>query len=94
MDLVEYVFTIPGVKLFLSNRLCQDPVEGFFGQQRQRGRVNENPSVQQFVENTRALRVINGVCGQVRGNCRGAISKRKGPEVDNTLLPKRKIKHK
>ena len=94
MELVEYAFTIPGVIVFLSNRLCQDPLEGFFGQQRQRGKVNENPSVQQFVENTRALRVINGACSQVRGNCRGPQLKRKGPEVDNSLLPKRKITHK
>ena len=28
MDLVKYVFTIPGVNVFLSNRLCQDPKEG------------------------------------------------------------------
>ena len=44
VELVEYVFTIPGVSVFLSNRLCQDPLEKVFGQQRQRGRVNENPS--------------------------------------------------
>ena len=67
VELVKFVFTIPGVTVFLSGRICQDPLEGFLGQQRQRGRVNENPSVQQFVENTRALRVINGACRQVRG---------------------------
>ena len=93
VELVKFVFKIPGVTVFLSGRICQDPLEGFFGQQRQRGRVNENPSVQQFVENTRALRVINGACRQVRGNCHGYL-KRKGPEVDNSILPKRKIKHK
>lgn len=93
MDLVKYIFTIPGVTVFLSNRLCQDPVEGFFGQQRQRGRVNENPTVQQFVENTRALRVINGVCGQVRGNCRRG-SLKEGPKVENSALPKRRKTHK
>lgn len=95
IELVEYVFTIPDVSLFLSNRICQDPIENFFGQQRQRGRVNENPSAQQFVENTRALRVVNGTCSHVRGNCRGsADSMQKGPMVDNSALPKRKTKHK
>ncbi len=59
MELVEYVFTIPGVTVFLSNRICQDPLENFFGRQRQRGRVNENPSVAEFLQNTQALRVIN-----------------------------------
>lgn len=93
VGLVEFVFNnIPDVSVFLSNRICQDPLEGFFGQQRQRGRVNENPSVSQFAENTRALRVINGVCQHVRGNCRGA-SKRKFPQVDNTPLTKRRKKH-
>lgn len=93
--MVKYIFTIPGVTAFLSNRICQDPVENFFGQQRQRGRVNENPTAQQFTENTRALRVINGACSQVRGNCRGsADNKKKGPTVDNSALPKRKRKHK
>ena len=37
VELVEYIFTIPGVTVFLSNRICQDPIENFFGQQRQRG---------------------------------------------------------
>lgn len=93
VGLVKYLFTnIPDVKVFLTNRICQDPLEGFFGQQRQRGRVNENPSAVQFAENTRALRVINGACQHVRGNCRGA-SKREGPKVDNTPLTKRKKKH-
>ena len=37
VELVEYIFTIPGVTVFLSNHICQDPIENFFGQQRQRG---------------------------------------------------------
>ena len=39
--------------------------------QRQRGDVNENPTVQEFCQNTQALRVINSVRHDVRGNCRG-----------------------
>ncbi len=90
VDLIEFIFTIPGVTVFLSNRICQDPLENFFGQQRQRGRVNENPNVPEFIKNTQALRVVNTTCSTVRGNCRGA-QKRKGPiEVENTPLGKRK----
>ena len=37
VDLVEFIFTIPGVTVLLSNRIFQDPLENFFGQQRQRG---------------------------------------------------------
>ena len=87
-ELVEYVFTIPGVTVFLSNRLCQDPLENFFGQQRQRGRVNENPNVSDFIKNTQALRVINYTCGSVRGNCRQA-EKDRHFELENTPLKKR-----
>ena len=46
VDLVQFLFTIPDMNSFLSNKLCQDSVEKFFGQQRQRGRVNENPKKQ------------------------------------------------
>ena len=30
VELVRYIFTIPGVKYFLSERLSQDPLENFF----------------------------------------------------------------
>ena len=58
VELVRYVFTIPVVL----NRLCQDPLEKFFGQQRQRGRTHENSNVMGFIKNTHALRVINSTC--------------------------------
>ena len=86
VELVKYLFTVPGVSVFLSNRICQDPLEKFFGQQRQRGRASENPSVTEFLKNTQALRVVDGVCGNVRGNCRGSA-----PELpDSAPLPKRR----
>ncbi len=53
-------------------KISQDPLEKFFGIQRQRGRVNENPSVRDFCQNTQALRVIDTVCVNVsKGNTRG-----------------------
>ena len=95
IELVEYIFTIPGVTVFLSNRICQDPLENFFGQQRQRGRVNENPSVAEFLKNTQALRVVNTSCATARGNCRGKRKNKGDPlEVENTPLKKRKKEHK
>ena len=51
-ELVQFIFKIPGVKFFLSERICQDPLENFFGCQRQRGRTDENPNVQQFCKNS------------------------------------------
>lgn len=72
VELVRYVFMIPGVKVFLSEKLCQDPLEKFFGCQPQReGGGNENPNAQDFYKNTQALRVINSFCvDSVKGNCR------------------------
>ena len=70
MEIVRYVFTIPGVTIFYSNRLCQDFLENYFGQQRQRGRTHENPNADQFIKNAQALRVINSTCATIRGNCR------------------------
>ena len=97
VDLVEYIFTIPGVTVFLSNRICQDPLENFFGQVRQKGRVNENPSVSEVLKSTQAIRVVNNDCAAVKGNCRGRTKKNtRGNEfleIDNAQLKKRKTKH-
>ena len=51
--------------------LCQDPLELFFGCQRQRGGTSDNPNVLEFCQNSQALRVVDTFCrGPVRGNCR------------------------
>ena len=75
---MRYLFTIPDVEFFFSNRICQDPVKNFFGQQRQRGGTHDNPSVSEFFKNTQALRVVNGFCRDVvKGNCRGSESRKR-----------------
>ena len=89
IETIQYIFTIPGVTVFQSDRLCQDSLENIFGQQRQRGRVNENPCVSEFIKNSQALWVINHTCGPVRGNCRRGSSSHEF-ELDNTPLKKRK----
>ena len=71
MELVRYIFTIPDVRSFLSQRICQDPLERFFGCQRQRGGVHDNPSSREFMKNTQALRVVNGLVAPKKGNCHG-----------------------
>ena len=88
IELVEYLFAVPGVKLFFSRRICQDPLEKFFGCQRQRGATNDNPSVQQFLQNTQVLRVANSFCREVvKGNCQGNTEKE--PCKENSPLPRR-----
>ena len=91
LELVPYLFTIPGVKAFLSEKLCQDPLEKFFGCQRQRGRVNENPNCQDFCKNTQALRVVNSFVGPVKSNCRGNKTEAKiNTDKENKPLPKQR----
>ena len=43
IEVTKLAFTIPGVKVFLSERPCQDPLEKLFGCQRQCGGTSENP---------------------------------------------------
>ena len=90
VELVKFFFTIPFVRVFLSAKACQDPLEKFFGQQRQCGRVNENLNVMDFNKNTQALTVVHGICRDIKGNCRGSTSH---TSVDSSLmepLPKRR----
>lgn len=97
MGLVRYIFSLEEVKAnklaFLSNNLCQDPLENFFGCQRQRGGTSDNPNVKEFFQNTQALRVVNSFCrGPVKGNCRGESSSRQIDMEDAVPLLKRKRK--
>lgn len=59
LGLVQHVFSVPGVKenkiALLSRNLCQDPLENFFGCQRQRGGTSDNPNASEFQSNTQAL---------------------------------------
>ena len=77
----------------LSERVSQDPLENYFGQQRARGGRNENPSIQQCVHNAAALRVQKSMAlDPVRGNCsrKRRLFPDEHPEIDDTPLPKRK----
>ena len=88
---MKFIFTIPDVKFFLSEKLSQDPLEKFFGCQRQRGGTNQNPTVKEALVNTQALRVINTSCKVVsRGNTRG--NKLMPDSVDNLKEPLMKRK--
>lgn len=84
---------MPDVKVFLSQRICQDPLENFFGCQRQRGGTHDNPNVNEFQKNMQALRVINSFArGPAKGNCRGFDGDYTEVDIqkENKPLPKRK----
>ena len=88
-EMNEYIFTkIPDVKYFLSEKLCQDPLESFFGHQRIRGGSNDNPSVATFIQSTVSIRSQRSVLLQpLTGNCTAL----ENPTlvVDDTPLKKR-----
>ena len=94
IEMVKYLFTLPDVSVFLSQRISQDPLENFFGCQRQRGGTHDNPNVQEFQKNMQALRVINSfIKTPVKGNCRGSGDMdMESLESMSTPLPKRKRK--
>ena len=87
LELIPFIFKIEGVTCFLSEKLCQDALENFFGCQRQRGKTNKNPTVAEFFKNMQSLRVISSLdVHRVTGNCRGM--KRKSHELESIDLNK------
>ena len=59
----------PGLFL-LSERLNQDPLESFFGQQRARGGRSDNPNVKTFLHNAQAIRIQRTMAIGHGGNVR------------------------
>ena len=93
VDMAKYLLSQGQDGLFmLSERISQDPLENYFGQQRARGGRNDNPSIQQCIHNAAALRVQKSLAlNPVRGNCsRKRQLFQDPPQIDNTPLPKRK----
>ena len=70
LELGPYLFSLSGVQ-----GLCQDPVELYFGCQRQRGGTHDNPTAAEFYKNAQALRVVNSFCKTSPvSNCRGSMA--------------------
>jgi len=69
----RYLLKIDGAKFLLCERFTQDPVESFFGQQRQKGGGSENPTVRQFTYNTSSLRVQRSTAPIATSNVRASI---------------------
>ena len=75
----------------LSERISQDPLENYFGQQRARGGRNENPNLSQCLSNAAAIRIQKSIATDpVRGNCNRKQRSQVVPTIDDTPLPKRK----
>ena len=90
---MKYLFTVPGVEVFFSRHICQDPLEKFFGNQRQIGGTHDNTTVYDFQKNTQTLRVVNSFCrGTVKGNCRGNDELQQMDSQSYHHLPRRSSK--
>ena len=95
LELVPLLLRLDGVSVFLSEKLSQDSIENYFGNLRQLGRANENPTIAQVLKNSQNIRVINSIwLKEITGNCRGC--KRKSYDLEsvnlddlNKPLPKR-----
>ncbi len=94
VDMTKYLLALDGDLCLLSERISQDPIENYFGQQRARGGRNENPTLQQCIRNASALRVQKSqALDPVRGNCSRKRRLYSGRDViDETPLLKRKRK--
>lgn len=58
IELVPFLLSLEGAKFVLSERFNQDNVELFFGKQRARCGRGDNPTVNQFMYNTQAIRTL------------------------------------
>ena len=80
----------------LTERFQQDPLQEYFGNQRQRGRRSDNPDALQFAYNDRALDVQQNIVPIKSGNVGGRNYKTKSNWIDiiNEPLPKKANKRK
>ena len=88
IDLVKYVFTVPGVSVFFSRKICQDPLVKFFGCQRQISTTHDNINVKEFQQNIQTLRLVNCSRKLVKSNCRGNEDLNSS-NLSNSPFPKR-----
>ncbi|KXJ22182.1 hypothetical protein AC249_AIPGENE4182 [Exaiptasia diaphana] len=84
-------FLLPeGMENVLTERFFQDPVEEFFGKQRQLGLRSDNPDVKAFGYNSNTIRIERSISCQ-SGNTRGRKDKKKAwVQVTDEKLPSRK----
>ena len=95
VEIVKFLLS-KGLNSVLTERFQQDPLEEYFGNQRQRGRRADNLDALQFGYNDRALDVQQNIVPIKSGNVGGRNLKTKSNWVDiiNKPLPKRTLKQK
>ena len=91
VQVVQFLLS-EGMEYVLSERFCQDLLEEYFGRQRERGRFNDNPTLQAFGYNDLTLAVQRNIAPVVKGNDAGRHKGEcsKWNVVSEEPLPKRK----
>ena len=93
-EMTKFLLSKDTTLYILSERISQDPLENYFGRQRACGGRNENPTLQQCIQNSAPLRIQSShTLNPVRGNCRRKrLLTAEQLAIDDTPLPKRKRK--
>ena len=81
-----------GMDFVLTERICQDAPEEYFGHQRKLGRQNDNPDIQAFGYNNNAIRIQRQVSCQ-SGNTQGRKDRTRAWEqvTDDPIPCKKKV---
>ena len=94
VEMTKYLLSLPELKgkYLLSEHLCQDPLEHYFGQQRAHGGWCQNPTAQACISAAQSLRVQGSLSMvPVQGNSRRkrrVLEQQKTEKIDDTPLPK------
>ena len=94
IEMAKKLLQVPGVKFLLSERFTQDPLEEYFGRQRERGRRSDNPTADSFLHNNQTLTTIGTMTqmgSMVKGNVRGR-RRQNNIDIDNLSIPLMKRK--
>ena len=94
VEMTRHLLSQPGNLFLLSERICQDPLENYFGQQRARGGRCDNPTVKEALQNAVAIRAQHSIqLDRVQGNCRrkrNLFDPEETDVIDEAQLPKRR----
>ena len=83
-EMAEYLLSLKGVKFLLSEKFNQDPLESYFSKQRSRGARSDNPSIQQCLQNARAIRASKTL---TLGNCSNIRKRKADHDVKQLSAP-------
>ena len=87
VDLAKEILSEPGVRYFLSEKLCQDPLEEQFSKQRSAGGGNRNMTVKDYA--SQELRILTAG-SQMVASAKGNSRNRKRRSDEDLPLPKAK----